>query len=51
MAGALTDFSVAKTFFKNIVRFFGVPAKVISDRDPRFTGSGKRVGLCWGPSF
>ena len=29
--------SVAKLFFYNIVRFFGVPAEVISGRDPGFT--------------
>ena len=30
---------VAKIFFDNVVRFFGVPIEVISDRDPRFIAS------------
>ena len=37
--GALITSSVAKLLFYNMVRFFGVPAEVISDRDPRFTAS------------
>ena len=37
--GALSASLVAKLFFDNVVRFFGVPAEVISDRDPRFTAS------------
>ena len=37
--GALIGSLVAKLFFDNIVRFFGVPAEVILDRDPRFTAS------------
>ena len=36
---ALSASLVAKLFFDNVVRFFGVPAGVISDRDPRFTAS------------
>ena len=36
--GALIASSVAKVF-DNVVRFFGVPSEVISDRDPRFTAS------------
>ena len=35
--GTLNAFLVAKLFFDNVVRFFGVPAEVISDRDPSFT--------------
>ena len=31
--------SVAKLFFDNIVRLFGVPTGAISDRDPKFTAS------------
>ena len=27
---------VAKIFFDNVVKFFGVPVEVISDGDPRF---------------
>ena len=30
---------VAKLFFDNIVRIFGVPTEVISDTDPSFTAS------------
>ncbi len=30
---------VAHMFFERVVRDFGVPTSVISDRDPRFTGS------------
>ena len=37
--GALNASPIAKIFFDNIVRFFGVPAKAISNRDPRFTTS------------
>ena len=37
--GALSASSVAKLFFDNIVRFFGVPAEVISDRGSRLTAS------------
>ena len=29
---------VARLFFENWVCKFGMPAKIISDRDPRFTG-------------
>ena len=35
--GALSASSVAKLFFDNIAKFFGIPAEVISDKDPRFT--------------
>ena len=31
--------SVAKLFFDNVARFFGVPSEVISDRDPKSTAS------------
>ena len=37
--GALSASSVAKLFFDNVVRFFGVPAEVTLDMDPRFTAS------------
>ena len=33
----LTAPAVAKLFFDNIVRHFGVPSDVVHDRDPRFT--------------
>lgn len=36
---ALTAGEVAHMFFERVVRDFGVPTSVISDRDPRFTGS------------
>ena len=36
MEGALSFSSVAKLFFKNIVRLLGIPAEMISNRDPRF---------------
>jgi transposase-like protein len=29
---------VARLFFDRVVRDFGVPRVVVSDRDPRFTG-------------
>ena len=35
----LTAPEVAKLFFENWVRFFGVPKNVIHDRDVRFTAS------------
>ena len=35
----LTAPEVAKLFFENWVRFFGVPKYVIHDRDVRFTAS------------
>ena len=35
--GALSASSVAKLFFDNVVRLFGIPGEVISDRDLRFT--------------
>ena len=28
----------AKLFFKNVVKYWGLPRTIISDRDPRFTG-------------
>ena len=37
--GALSASLVAKIFFDNIVRFFGIPGEVILYRDPRFTVS------------
>ena len=37
--GALSTSLVAKLFFDNIVRFFGIPAEMISDREPRLTAS------------
>ena len=37
--GALGASSVAKFIFDNVVRFCGVPVKMISDRYPRFTAS------------
>ena len=32
--GALSAFLFAKLFFDNIVRFFGIPAEIIPERDP-----------------
>ena len=37
--GALSASSVAKLFFDNVIRFFGVLDEVISHRYPRFTTS------------
>ena len=37
--GALSALSVAQLFFNNALRFVGVPAGVISDRDSRVTDS------------
>ena len=28
----------ADLFYKNVVKYFGVPADIVSDRDTRFTG-------------
>ena len=28
----------AQLFFKNVVKYWGLPRQIISDRDPRFTG-------------
>ena len=36
---ALGTSLVAKIFFDNVVRFFGISGEEISGRDPRFTGS------------
>ena len=36
--GELTGAQVAQAFFEGVVRLFGVPRSVLSDRDPRFTG-------------
>ena len=48
--GALSACLVAKLFFDNEVRFFGIPAKVISDRDPRYTVFFfyRSCAPCWG---
>ena len=35
--GGLTAQHTARVFFDHVVRFFGVPDSVLSDRDPRFT--------------
>ena len=35
--GTITGEGVADLYFDNVYRWFGLPAKVISDRDPRFT--------------
>ena len=35
--GTVTGEGVADLYFDNVYRWFGLPAKVISDRDPRFT--------------
>ena len=37
--GALSASLVAKLFFDNVVRFFGILGEVISDRGPRFIAS------------
>jgi len=33
----ITGQEVAKLYYDNVYRWFGLPSKVISDRDPRFT--------------
>ena len=35
--GGLTAQQTARVFFEHVVRFFGVPDSILSDRDPRFT--------------
>ena len=35
--GALSASLIAKIFFNNVVKIFGLPEKVILDRDTRFT--------------
>ena len=37
--GKLAAPEVAKLFFKNVIRLFGVPAMILYDRDPRFMAS------------
>ena len=37
--GLLDAKEVARLFFDRVVRDFGVPKVVVSDRDPRFTGA------------
>ena len=37
--GALSASLIAKLFFDNIIRFFGIPAEVILEMDPRFTAT------------
>nr|GEV01859.1 hypothetical protein [Tanacetum cinerariifolium] len=34
----VTADNTAKLFFKNVVKYWGVPHVIVSDRDPRFTG-------------
>lgn len=36
---ALTAVETAQLFFDRVVRDFGVPAVIVSDRDPRFTSA------------
>ena len=43
--GTITGEGVADLYFDNVYRWFGLPAKVISDRDPRFTSRFSRA-LC-----
>lgn len=38
-AGNLSAPEVAKLFFENVVRFYGLPKVVLHDRDPRFTSN------------
>src|SRR5580693_679447 len=33
----ITDAGIAKLYLENVFRWFGLPRKIISDRDPRFT--------------
>ena len=37
--GKLSASTVASLFFAHVVRHFGVPSTVLSDRDPRFTAA------------
>ena len=33
----ITGAGIAQLYFDNVIRWFGIPKKIISDRDPRFT--------------
>ncbi|KAG8368869.1 hypothetical protein BUALT_Bualt15G0091500 [Buddleja alternifolia] len=53
-----TTKEAARAFFKNVVKYWGLPKSIISDRDPRFTGRlwtelFKLLGseLCFSTSF
>ena len=39
----ITGPGVAQLYFNNIVRWFGLPTRVISDRDPRFTSQFRKA--------
>ena len=38
-SGDCTADEAARLFFKHVVKYWGIPLTIISDRDPRFTGS------------
>ena len=39
----ITGAGIAQPYFNNIVRWFGIPKRIISDRDPRFTSHFSRA--------
>ena len=39
----ITRLGVAQLYFNNIVQWFGLPSKVISDRDPQFTSQFRKA--------
>jgi hypothetical protein len=40
---SITDPGIAQLYFDNIYQWFGLPSKVISDRDPHFTSHFEKV--------
>ena len=51
----ITGPQIAQLYYKNVYPWFGLPTKVISDRDPRFTSHfgrslAKELGIKWNMS-
>jgi hypothetical protein len=48
----ITGPQIAQLYLNNVYKWFGLPRKIISDRDPRFTSHfgrslGKELGINW----